>query len=136
MVSITDVKMKNKYIKAFAEGKKLGGGTGWGPTLKAEKNKFPKFSIKTTCADVSRFTRKKSEANEFIEVFVYDGRKYGFWFIMYNGLIFSKRGVFYVLTIFLFFIKAVSIKFEEKKYWKLNFPLRATLKSHQHWNFF
>ena len=114
MVSITDVKMKNKYIKVFAEGKKLGGGKGWGPTLKAEKNKYPKFSIKTTCVDVSRLTRKKSEANEFIEVFFYDGRKYGFWFIMYDGPIFSKKGVFYVLTIFLFFIKPVSIKFEEK----------------------
>ena len=37
--------------------------------MKAEKNKYPKFSIKTTCVDVSRLTRKKSEANEFIEVF-------------------------------------------------------------------
>ena len=37
---------------------------------------------------------QKPQVNNFIEVFVYNGDKYGFWFIMYNGFVFSKSYFF------------------------------------------
>ena len=37
---------------------------------------------------------QKSQVNNFIEVFLYNGGKYGFWFIMYNGFLFSKSYFF------------------------------------------
>ena len=58
----------------------------------------------------------KSEAYKILEVFCLWQCQLLFLFIMYNGFIFDKKGVFYILTAFSSFTENVSINFEHIRF--------------------
>ena len=58
----------------------------------------------------------ESEPNKILEVFCFWQCQLFFLFIMYNGFIFDKKGVFNILTEFSSFTENVSINFEHNNF--------------------